>query len=166
MTRLLNMLLPLLLALMLTLALPLTTAEAEIFKWTDASGRVHFTDKPENSEARPVELGPINTYNAPSKIFIDETLARPVTKSSKTYGVTIYSTTWCGVCKKAKKWLRAKRISFRDYDIEKSARGRADYKKLKKNGGGVPIILLGKQRMNGFSEARMLTMLRNANYNI
>lgn len=139
--------------------------QADIYKWTDANGRVHFTDKPPvEKQAEQVKLGPINTYNAPSKIFIDETLARPVSKPGRLASVVVYSTTWCGVCVRAKKWLSDNRIRFTEYDVEKNERGRRDYIQL--GARGVPVILVGKQRMNGFSPGRMQQMLRNAGYNI
>lgn len=138
---------------------------AEIYKWTDENGRSHYTDTPPaEKNAEQVKLGPINTYNAPSKIFIDETLARPIDKPGKLQAVVMYSTTWCGVCVKAKNWLKANRIRYTEYDVEHSERGRRDYKKL--GARGVPVILVGKQRMNGFSAARMQKMLRNAGYHI
>lgn len=153
-------------SLILLLALAMTPQlNAEIFKWTDEYGRVHFTDAPPNgSNSKPVDIGPINTYGAPSKILIDETLSRPTGVKGKKDRVIIYSTTWCGVCTKAKNWLRQNKIAFSDYDVEKTDRGRNDYKKL--NGRGVPIIKVGKQRMNGFSPASMKQMLRKAGYEI
>ena len=38
-----------------------------------------------------------------------------------------------------------------EYDIEKSSKGKRLYQDL--GATGVPVILVGKQRMNGFSEA-------------
>lgn len=150
------------LALLLALLLPLGVSVAGVYKWTDENGRVHFTDTPPTAEnTESVDLSHINTYDAPSKIFIDKTLARPTEiHSKKSARVTVYSTTWCGVCVKAKKWLKANRIKFREYDVETSKKGRRDYKKLK--GTGVPIIMVGQQRMNGFSPSRMRKMLENA----
>lgn len=148
--------------LLLALLLPLGVSIADVYKWTDENGRVHFTDAPQSARnPESVDLGHINTYDAPSKIFIDKTLARPTgVKRKKSARVTIYSTTWCGVCVKAKKWFKANKVKFREYDIETSKKGKRDYKKLK--GNGVPIIMVGQQRMNGFSPARMRKMLENA----
>jgi glutaredoxin len=61
----------------------------------------------------------------------------------------MYSTSWCGYCKKAAAHFRKKRIAFAEYDIEKTAKGKRDHKRLK--GRGVPVILIGKKRMDGFS---------------
>jgi glutaredoxin len=61
----------------------------------------------------------------------------------------MYSTSWCGYCKKARKHFELKKIPYREYDIERSKKAALEYKKL--NGRGVPVILIGKRRMNGFS---------------
>lgn len=63
----------------------------------------------------------------------------------------MYSTKWCGVCKKAKAYFQANQIPFREYDIEESQRARKQFEKY--NGKGVPLILVGKQKMSGFSTA-------------
>lgn len=36
-----------------------------------------------------------------------------------------------------------------EYDVEKSSKGKRDFKRL--GGTGVPIILVGQKRLNGFS---------------
>lgn len=36
-----------------------------VYKWTDAQGRVHFSDKPQTSEARAIEVDTRNTLSAP-----------------------------------------------------------------------------------------------------
>jgi glutaredoxin len=76
--------------------------------------------------------------------------------------VKILTTTWCGVCKKAKAYLAGKGIYFSEYDVETSDIGRQEYKRL--GGKGVPIILVGKQRMDGFSSSRLDEMLKNVGY--
>lgn len=151
--------------LLFALLLPPGMAGADIYKWTDENGRVHFGDAPRATEnAETVDLSHINTYDAPSKIFIDKTLARPTGAPARAGSVIVYSTTWCGVCVKAKNWLKANRIRFQEYDVEKSDKGKRDYAKLK--GRGVPIILVGQQRMNGFSPSNMRQMLKDNGYNL
>ena len=49
-----------------------------------------------------------------------------------------------------------------ELDVEKSAEGKQEYRELK--GRGVPIILVGDQRMNGYDQARLEGMLRAAGY--
>jgi len=152
------------LLMLLTISLP-TQVYAEIYTWTDDLGRIHFTDSPpDDTRTKQVDIGPLNTYNSPSQNSINNTLSRPTGVTAPKAKVILYSTTWCGVCKKAKRWLRSNKIAFREYDVENSERGRKDYKKMK--GSGVPIIKVGKKRFNGFSSSRMTQVLRKAGYNI
>ena len=152
-----------LLALM-TLSLPLQLS-AEIYTWTDDLGRIHLTDSPpDDTKTKPVNIGPLNTYESASQDSINDTLSRPTGVTKRKANVILYSTTWCGVCKKAKRWLRSHKIPFREYDVEHSERGRRDYKKMK--GRGFPIIKIGKKRLNGFSSSSMTQALRKAGYNI
>ncbi len=125
----------------------------KVFKWTDAEGRVHFSDNP------------AGVPNAEEVKIITFTSAGEVVLEGDDYGpreVKILSTTWCGVCKKAKDYLASKGIYFSEYDVETSEIGRQEFKRLE--GKGVPIILVGKQRMVGFSATKLDKMLKNVGY--
>ena len=63
-----------------------------------------------------------------------------------------------GCAKKTKTYLSEKGVAFREYDVERSETGRREYKRL--NGKGVPIILVGDQRMDGFDRSRLEVILR------
>jgi len=113
-----------------------------IHKWVDANGQVHFGDKPpENVRSQQVKVTP-NIYAKPSIEALED--PPPATES-----VVLYSTTWCGHCKRARSYFQNNGIAFTEYDVETSARGKADYTRL--GARGVPIILVGDKRMNGFS---------------
>ncbi|MCG7908436.1 MAG: glutaredoxin family protein [Candidatus Thiodiazotropha taylori] len=113
-----------------------------MFKWTDEHGKVHFTDKPPaDADASEVKLK-INTIKSVS-------FDRSIFNFGKK--VVIYSTEWCGYCEKAKRYFKRKKIKYTEYDIEKSSRAKRQYKKM--GATGVPVILVGNRRMNGFSEA-------------
>lgn len=114
---------------------------AEIYSWTDEQGRKYFSSTPpKHIKSNPITLK-INSFKGVS-----------VKPSAIDTGnkVIMYSTSWCGYCKKAKRYFNKKNIQFTEYDIEKNARAKRQYKRL--NGKGVPLILVGKKRMNGFSE--------------
>jgi glutaredoxin len=118
------------------------TATSEIYKWIDEQGNVHFTDRPPANEiTEKIDLK-INSYSSPQIIDIDRLFG-------KTNKIVMYSTSWCGYCKKARDYFNSHNIAFEEYDVENSNKGKRDYKKL--GGSGVPIILLGNKRMNGFS---------------
>lgn len=121
------------------------SANAEIYKWVDEHGNAHFTDKPPaNKKTEEIELK-INTYSA---VEIKPLLQR-LGRADK---IVIYTTAWCGNCKKAKKYFRKNNIAYVAYDVEKSRSGKRDYKALR--GKAVPIIIVGDKRMNGFTASR------------
>lgn len=117
-------------------------ATADVYKWTDEKGIIHYSDKkPENQEVVEI-VGGTRTY---------ESVSYDTSSVDTGKDVIIFSTSWCGTCKKAKTYMRRQGIPFTEYDIERSARGKSLYKQL--DATGVPVILVGKERMNGFSEA-------------
>lgn len=117
-------------------------ALAQVYTWVDDQGQTHFSDRaPNNQQAKAVEIK-INSYTSSS---IGENTELPADSRK----VVMYSTSWCGYCKKARNYFKQQNIAFVEYDIETSVKGERDYKKLK--GKGVPIILVGNKRMNGFS---------------
>lgn len=132
------------------LLLSITThAPAEIYKWLDAQGNVHFGDRaPKAATAETIDLK-INTFKS---VTIEPFEPFKSSPSRRSRGVVIYTTEWCGICKKAKRYFQENKIAFQEYDVEKNEKGKKDYKEM--NGTGVPIILVGKQRMNGFSQGR------------
>ena len=124
-----------------TMFLVSSVSYAEIYKWVDNEGKVYYSDeKPKNKHAEEIKIE-VNTY---SNVTIDESIFD--------YGrkVIMYSTSWCGYCKKARNYFNKNGIQYTEYDIEKDKRALRDYKKLRAT--GVPVILVGRKRMNGFSK--------------
>ncbi len=129
---------------------------SEIYKWKDANGVTQYSDvKPQNT---PVETFDIQSYDKVTVVDTDNLIDdyddgyKKRKYLSRPKRVVMYSTQWCGYCKKAKKHFKKNRIAFTEYDIEKSESAKRRYKKL--GATGVPVILVGKKRMNGFSVER------------
>lgn len=128
----------------LLLLLSANAAGAEIHKWRDADGKLHFGDQPPaNADSQRVEVKP-NVYTAQQSSSEQGSPTIPSKPS-----VTLYSTTWCGYCRKARDFFRANNIPFKEYDVETSRKGKADYARFGAN--GVPVILVGNQRLQGFA---------------
>jgi glutaredoxin len=124
-----------------------TQSYGQLYKWVDADGNVHYGDSPPEDAKLKRITGKVSSY---SSVSIEPFVFDPNNiQSNRSKTVVMYSTSWCGYCKKAARHFRKKNIPFTEHDIEKSASAAREYKKL--NGRGVPIILIGKQRMNGFS---------------
>jgi len=114
------------------------SASCEIYKWTDESGKIHYGDKPESTESKKLEIKE-NVYQRPNLVS-----TIPVEE------VVMYATSWCGYCKKARKYFRKNNIPYIEYDIERDAKAERRYKKL--GGHGVPLILYAGKRMSGFNQ--------------
>ncbi len=143
MSRFKFLILSLLLGLLMT-----GSSQAELYTWVDDQGKVHYGDSPPDNARLKKIRGNISSFSSVTiePFELDESL---LTTRKKARTVVMYSTSWCGYCKQAVKHFKKHKIPFKEYDVEKSAKGAADYKKLK--GRGVPIILIGKRRMNGFN---------------
>jgi glutaredoxin-like YruB-family protein len=146
------------------------------YQYTDERGSVRFASSldevPPAHRARAgrMEMStPIQTLGTPAKA------ARPTRRARRraavddqvwggpryTDEVVIYTTSWCGYCRKAMAHLDAKGIDYENKDIEADSDAEAEY--LEKSGGrrGVPLIDVGGQIMQGYSRERLDQMLAN-----
>ena len=133
-----------------TLLITVLPLQAELYKWVDDKGNIFYGDKPpENVELKKItgNISSVRTVKVEPFKFDPNLISKPASGRGKS--VIMFSTSWCGYCKKAAAHFRKKGIAFTEYDIEKNKKAAKQYKKLK--GRGVPLILIGKKRMSGFS---------------
>ncbi len=112
----------------------------EIYKWTDAKGKTHFSDK------KPLDL-PVEEVNPEINTM----------QSTQVKSVVMYATSWCGYCAKARSFFKKQGIAFTEYDIEKDADAKQRYDAL--GGQGIPVIFIDDVRINGFNESRVKRLL-------
>lgn len=143
------------------------TAQAQIYKWVDEKGQVHYSDEPpENQQAQEVKL---KTHKLPAAQVIEPhtTEARLLPETTHIKGkepakekarkkrpgnLVMYATKRCGYCKKARAYFKANKIRYKEFDIDKNQAAHQTFKKL--GGKGVPLFAMGRQRMSGFSVQR------------
>mgnify|MGYP002640375245 CR=1 FL=1 len=125
------------------------SVNAELYKWIDDSGKVYYKNTPPDQSQFERQAKQIGSYTRPEILTLIFDANAGVSQGSQ--NVIMYSTTWCGVCKMAKRYFRQNSIPFVEYDVENSNKGRQDFKKL--GGKGMPIILVGNKSMVGFSGA-------------
>ena len=75
--------------------------------------------------------------------------ASPAAVSGGGKRVVIYTTAVCPACIKAKQYFAQKGVSYQEIDVNKDTAGREAFQKL--GGRGVPLILIGDKRLEGFS---------------
>ena len=145
----------LLLLVVLVTSIP---AGAGVYKWTDAQGRVHYSDDPPpEAKAQQIKLK-INSIQGPAVVSTMRNTSATKAKDK----VQIYTAVWCGYCKRAKAHLAAKGVPYDETDVESSERGRSEFAQL--GGRGVPVILVGSQRMDGFDASGLDAMLAAAGW--
>lgn len=86
--------------------------------------------------------------------------AVPRTQAAAAGPVVMYATSWCPYCAKARAYFGRKGIAYTEYDVEKSPTANAEFKRL--GGRGVPLILVGREKMSGFSEEGFDALLARA----
>jgi glutaredoxin len=138
------------------LAFVMQASHSQIYMWKDGDGKVHFGDKkPTNNKSEKIQLK-INTYKS---VTIDPSILKSTKKTNTNKSVTIYSTTWCSICKKAKRYFNKNNISYIEYDIDKDKAAKKRHKAM--GATGVPVIFIGNRRMNGFSAASFERIYKN-----
>ncbi|MCG8590873.1 MAG: hypothetical protein MJE66_16395 [Proteobacteria bacterium] len=74
--------------------------------------------------------------------------------------VVLLSTTWCGYCAMARRYLHKNGVAFVEYDVENSAEGQRAYAEHAEY--GVPIFLVDDRVIYGFDLAALIEALAPA----
>ncbi|HEY5975297.1 MAG TPA: glutaredoxin domain-containing protein [Geobacteraceae bacterium] len=157
----------------IALLLACSLAGAEMYQWVDENGVVTFRDTPPpaakkrkkvkvyaDSDFEPAP--PPQPAPAPrGDTSAAKPTAQPAPKKERFTGtVELYVTAWCGYCKKAQRYLTDRGIPFVAYDIEKDSGARQRHKEL--GGRGVPLIIIGSNKVAGFSPESVEYYLNNS----
>ena len=73
--------------------------------------------------------------------------------------VVVYTTSWCGWCKKTRAWLDQKGVDYENRDVEANAAWAEEMHGLT-GSGGVPVIVIDGEVIKGFNQAKMEQLLR------
>jgi glutaredoxin len=123
-------------------------AAAELYRWTDAQGHVHYSDTPP-----PPSIKEIKHINVPS--------ASEPAKSGPP--VTLYSGNCGATCDQAAEYLRQRGVPFTLKDASKDP---AIAKELKQRTGAqqIPVLFVGESMQTGYSPTVWDKMLEVAGY--
>ena len=136
---------------------------ADLYQWTDENGVKHFSNTPPALDADSVrQMEEVVGDDSSDTNYLQEAIdlfksgngqetAVPASKNKRNPKVVMYTTPTCGYCHRAKSYFNQKGIRFTEYDVTKSPKARKQFKAL--NGRGVPLIVIGDQRISGFNKA-------------
>lgn len=139
--------------LLATLAAVPMLAWAGMYKWSDAQGRVHYSDQrpPEGAQSLAI-AGRVSGYTPVAIAPLEPAETGPIAAAGD---VLMFTTSRCPYCAKAKAYLNAKGIAFRELDIEGSETNRSLF--VRAGGKGVPHTVINRGgreiTLRGFSEA-------------
>jgi glutaredoxin len=135
--------LSLMLLFMLTFA---SSAQADIYKWTDADGKAHFSG---SKPANPASIENRNDLEVKSPQPAPAAVDKPV-ETATSPKVDLYITRWCPFCKKAMAFLRKNNIAFTAYDIEQDQVAAARKKAIDPGYSGIPLAVINRTIVRGF----------------
>lgn len=125
-----------------------TAGAAEMFRWVDADGKVHYTDAPPPPTAKNVQQKKLG-----DKAGSGAQMPYALQQAVKNFPVTLYSSACGDACTSARALLSKRGIPFTEKNPEKNA---ADSEALKKLIGApvVPVLIVGADILKGFDEGR------------
>jgi len=75
--------------------------------------------------------------------------------------VVVYTTAWCGVCKRAKAWMESQGIAYEERNIERSHEDAQKMHAINPR-NSIPTFDVEGEVMIGFSEERLGAMMQAA----
>jgi glutaredoxin len=109
--------------------------------------------EPQGSREVPAAVAPASPRTEPSDAALAAARAR--------VSITMYSTSWCGVCAHARGYLDAHHVHYTEHDVEESERYARQMHALNP-AGGVPTFDIDGEVLVGFGEARFDQMVDEA----
>ena len=71
--------------------------------------------------------------------------------------VVVYTTAWCKVCAKTRRFLSSRGIRYTERDVERSPQAWHEYKQYP--GDGVPLVVIGAEVIRGYNEPWLMARL-------
>ena len=131
-----------------------------VYKSIGPDGKVVYSDHPpaDNSKVeKTLNIRNFPTTELPASVlkYREEMLKSMKSRTAEAgkpadaNTAVLFMAPWCGYCKKAKIYLAEKRIPYKEHDIDTQAGMQAMV--LAGLSGGIPILLKGQEKIQGFS---------------
>lgn len=151
--------------------------ERTYYRYVDSGGSLHFVDsiervpEPFRAGAKPIALAAESGSSTPPTLTRAATAPRaarprpfasaaslPASRRPAAAGVVVYTTSWCGWCRKTLAWLDERGVDYENRDIERSDDWRSEL--VEKTGSvSIPVVEIDGQIVRGYDPARMGELL-------
>lgn len=150
--------------------------ERTYYRYIDAGGSLHFVDslervpEPFRAGAKAIALAGESSSSTPptqSRKAPPAARPRPFARTASlpasrrpvaSAGVVVYTTSWCGWCRKTLAWLDERGVDYENRDIERSDSWRDEL--VEKTGSvSIPVVEIDGQIVRGYDPARMGDLL-------
>ena len=135
------------------------TVQAQLYRWVDEKGGVHYTDQPPPPSAKKVEEKKFS-----DNVVQSDKYPYAVQQAIKNFPVTLFTGDCGEVCTLAKAYLVKRGIPFTE---RLPGKNKADLEQLQKvsKENLVPLLLVGsKSSLKGFTESEWASALDQAGY--
>ena len=135
--------------------------QAQLYRWTDDSGKVHYTDTQPPANAKNVEKKGKARVGEAEAAAAQQSYA--LQQAVKNFPVTIYTSKECGnPCKEGIDYLKKRGVPY----TEKVVASRAEIDELIKLAGAprVPVMVVGVTTLKDFEEQGWREALDTAGY--
>lgn len=145
--------------LLLALLLATASASAQMYRWVDQSGKVHYTDTP----PPPAAAKSVEKKKLVSSVIETSQLPFQLQEAMRNYPVTLYTSPSCKEgCPQARELLAKRGVPFREISVTDE-----DSNALLKKATGanqVPTLTVGSQVQIGYEPAVFNGLLDTATY--
>lgn len=130
---------------------------AELYRWVDKNGKVHYSDVP------PADVADVERKRLSGTTSQTEDLPYETRRAQENFPVTLYVASGCGApCDQGRSMLSKRGIPFSEKLLKTQEEIDAFYKTSGSN--GAPTLLIGKNYLSGFQESRWNSELDVAGY--
>jgi uncharacterized protein DUF4124 len=135
-----------------------TGAVGQVYRWTDADGKIHYTQTPPPPQAKGVQR---KDFRPGASEAGDLPYATQI--AAKNYPVRLYTQPDCGSpCDQARASLVKRAVPFREISVVSEK----EIDEVKRLSGkeGLPLLVVGSQVQTGFQEGLLNSLLDTAGY--
>lgn len=127
-----------------------------LYKSVGPDGKVDYSDRPPTDgrleKTMQFENLPSSAVPELTHSYVEQLrrMKESQAASPPVHGVVMYAASWCGYCRKARAHLGIKGVAYQEIDID-TRKGKEAFARASGGTGGVPLLISGDQRVQGYS---------------